>query len=59
MLKTKAIAPSPIKVRNGTKLRNKLVKPTLSMTILAVTYSQRRRLYSQNVKNSAFFFFAL
>ena len=56
MLKTKAIAPSPINVKNGTKLRNLLFNGTRSITILATIYNQRRKVYNQSVKNKAFFF---
>ena len=56
MLKTKVIAPSRINVKNGTKLRNELSNGTLSATILATIYNQRRKVYNQSVKNNAFFF---
>jgi hypothetical protein len=56
MLKTKRKAPNPIKVMNGTKLTNKAVSGTWSMTIRATMYSQKRKVYNHSVRNKAFFF---
>ena len=44
MLKIKEIIPTPSNSQNGTKLRNKALGGTWSMTILASMYSQRSKL---------------
>jgi hypothetical protein len=44
MPQTKEIIPTSINVKNGTSLRNKLFNRTLSITILATTYNQTRKL---------------
>jgi len=56
MLETKAIIPSVINVKNGTESMNKLFTSTLSMIILAATYSHTRKVLNHSVRNNAFFF---
>jgi hypothetical protein len=54
-LRTKAIIPRLVNVKNGTESMNKLFNRTSSRIILATMYNHTRKKLNQSVKNSAFF----